>query len=263
MNVFVFDIETIPDVDSGRQLFGIDPQEMARLSDKEVARVMEYHRFQETGSQTDILRHHLQKVVAIAAVFRHGDTFKVWSLGDEHASEAELIQRFFDGIQRYTPTLVSWNGGGFDLPVLHYRAMLHKITAPRYWETHGEFRYNNYTNRYHERHLDLMDVLSNFQMRACAKLDEIATMLGFPGKMGMSGDKVWDTYLAGELDKIRQYCETDTLNTYLVFLRFELMRGHLNLAEYEQECELVRSTLAADNKAHLNEFLAAWPSTKG
>ena len=76
--------------------------------------------------------------------------------------------------------------------------------------------------------------------------------------MGMSGDKVWETYLAGETAKIRHYCETDTLNTYLVFLRFELLRGHLDIQQYEQECELVRTTLAAENKPHLNEFLTAW-----
>ena len=71
------------------------------------------------------MRHHLNRVVAIAVVLRAGERFRVWALGGAESSEAELVERFFDGIERYSPNLVSWNGGGFDLPVLHYRALLH------------------------------------------------------------------------------------------------------------------------------------------
>ncbi|MDX1516371.1 MAG: 3'-5' exonuclease, partial [Woeseiaceae bacterium] len=111
---------------------------------------------------------------------------------------------------------------------------------------------------YHWRHVDLMDVLAGFNARAYAKLDEIATLLGFPGKLGMSGDKVWDTYRNGGLRDIRNYCETDVLNTWLVFLRFEHMRGHLDDAGLKREFALVRSTLESLDQPHLTEFLAAW-----
>ena len=156
---------------------------------------------------------------------------------------------------------MSWNGNGFDLPVLHYRGLLHGVSAPRYWETGDEdssFRWNNYLNRYHHRHTDLMDVLSSYQARAGARLDEVATMLGLPGKMGMSGAQVWERFLKGDIAGIRDYCETDVLNTFLVYLRFELMRGRLTRDGYELECELVRETLAREERAHLQEFLAAW-----
>jgi predicted PolB exonuclease-like 3'-5' exonuclease len=172
-----------------------------------------------------------------------------------------LLRRFFDGIEKFSPTLVSWNGGGFDLPVLHYRALLHGIAAPRYWET-GEndssFKWNNYLSRYHSRHTDLMDVLAAYQPRANAPLDEVATLLGLPGKMGMSGALVWENYLRGDILGIRNYCEVDVLNTYLVYLRFELIRGHLNLAEYTEECQMLRQTLSSDDKPHLQAFLQAW-----
>ena len=118
---------------------------------------------------------------------------------------------------------------------------------------------SNYLSRYHERHTDLMDVLSGYQPRAVARLDEIATLLGFPGKMGMSGEKVWDNFLAGDIGGIRDYCETDVLNTYLVYQRFELIRGRLTPADYERECRLVREELGKTDKPHLREFLAAWP----
>ena len=189
--------------------------------------------------------------------------FRVWSLGDESSDEAELVQRFFDGIEKYSPDLVSWNGGGFDLPVLHYRALKHGIQAPRYWETGNsdrDFKWNNYLSRYHWRHIDLMDVLANFNNRAFAKLDEIALMLGFPGKLGMSGAKVWDKFREGKIAEIRNYCETDVLNTWLVYLRFEYMRGHLDDADLQREYTLVRETLQKMGSAHLDEFLAAWKS---
>ena len=210
----------------------------------------------------DFLPFHLHRVVAISVAFRSREGFRVWTLGDRDADEAEIISRFFDGIDKYTPELVSWNGGGFDLPVLHYRALRHGVKAPRYWEA-GEddrdFRYNNYLSRFHWRHLDLMDVLSGFQPRARARLEEIALMLGFPGKLGMSGDKVWQCWLDGGIDEIRNYCETDVLNTYLVYLRFQLMRGNLDPVGLDREYDLVRETLQAMGEPHLDEFLAAWP----
>ncbi len=254
MNVFVFDIETIPDVEGGRRLYNLEG-----LSDKEVANVMFHKRRQETGG--DFLRHHLHRVVTISVCLRNRDQFKVWSLGTAESDERELIERFFSGIDKYTPTIVSWNGRGFDLPVLHYRSLIHGVPAPRYWETGDEdkeFKWNNYLSRYHRRHTDLMDVISGYEGRAVAPLDEIATLLGFPGKMGMSGAKVWDAYLEGNLEGIRNYCETDVLNTYLVYLRFQLINGHLTPSEYESECMVVRASLKSENKTHLNEFLSAW-----
>lgn len=255
MNLLVFDIETVPDLAGGRRLFGLDG-----LSDKDVANVMFNRRRQETGG-SEFLRLHLQQVVAISVVLRHGEQLKVWSLGEPDAPEADLIRRFFDGLDRYTPTLVSWNGSGFDLPVLHYRALLHRISAPRYWETGEEdssFRWNNYISRYHFRHTDLMDLLAAYQQRAYVPLDEMATLLGFPGKMGMHGGQVWDAYLAGEIARIRDYCETDVLNTYLVYLRFQLFRGQLTEAGYRGECARLAEMLVTERRSHLSAFLEAW-----
>lgn len=256
MNILVFDIETIPDVESGRRLY-----ELEGLDDADVAKIMFHKRREETGD-SEFLRHHLHRVVAISAVLRSGDSLKVWSLGDESSGEAEIVRRFFDGIERYTPTLVSWNGGGFDLPVLHYRALLHGIPAPRYWDTGGDdrdFKWNNYLSRFHERHTDLMDVLAGYQPRATAALDDIAHMLGLPGKLGMHGSKVWDAYRAGRLTDIRAYCETDVINTYLIWLRFELLRGRLDEPGYREEAKRLREYLAQEGKPHFSAYLAAWP----
>ncbi len=254
MNVFVFDIETVPDVASGRRLLGLMNE-----SDAGVLAAMQSLTKESTGN--DFVKLHLQKIVAISAVFRQGDQVKVWSLGKEESSEADLIQRFFTGIEKYKPTLVSWNGTGFDLPVLHYRALFHGVAATGYWDT-GEhdnnFKYNNYLNRYHARHLDLMDVLAAYQPKATARLDDIAKMLGFPGKMGIDGSEVLSYFNRGELKTIRDYCETDVLNTYLVFLRFQLMRGHLSPAQYEDEIILTKTMLHDADETHLQAFLENW-----
>ncbi|MBU86171.1 MULTISPECIES: 3'-5' exonuclease [unclassified Alcanivorax] len=256
MNVLVFDIETIPDLDGGRRIYDLDG-----LSDKDTASALLNLRRQENG--TEFLRLHLHRIVAISVVLRSTQGIKVWSLGDEDSSEKELIERFYDGIDRFTPNLVSWNGGGFDLPVLHYRALKHGVQARRYWETGNEdssFKWNNYLSRYHQRHLDLMDQLALFNARANAPLDQIATLLGFPGKMGMSGGKVFDAFQEGNLKGIRDYCETDVLNTWLVYLRFQLMRGELDPTGYEQELTLLQDYLKAEGHPHFLGFLEAWTS---
>lgn len=254
MHCFSFDIETVPDVEFGRRMWNLD-----ELSDENVGRAMMFMRQQQTGSE--FLPLHQHRVVAISVALRTGDSFRVWSLGDENSDEEEIVRRFFDGIERYAPDLVSWNGSGFDLPVLHYRALKHGIQAPRYWEvgdSDREYKWNNYLGRFHWRHVDLMDVLAGYQHRGRASLDQMAVMLGFPGKLGMSGDKVWDCWLGGGIREIRNYCETDVLNTWLIYLRFEFMRGNLDAAGIEREYSLMRDALAAMGQPHLDEFLSAW-----
>lgn len=258
MNILVFDIETVPDIESGKRLY-----DLAGLSDEAAVELMCHQRRQETDGKSEFMRHYLHQVVAISVVLKTPEQLKVWSLGEARADEKEIIRRFFEGVERYSPTLVSWNGGGFDLPVLHYRALLHGVSAPRYWE-HGDedqgFRWNNYLSRFHHRHTDLMDVLAGYVPQCRAPLDPLARILGFPGKLGMDGDKVREAYYAGQIEAIRNYCETDALNTYLIYLRYELIRGRLTEDAWRAECARLREVLEAENKAHLREFLAAWPA---
>lgn len=253
--ILVFDIETIPDIAGLRKLYELD----AKVSDNDVAEMAFQMRRQKTG--TDFIQHHLQKVAAISCVLREGDNFKVWSLGGLEDDEGSIIQRFFDGIDKYTPQIVSWNGSGFDLPVLHYRGLINGVQCARYWdmgEDDKDFKWNNYISRYHSRHIDLMDLLAMYGGRANAPLDDLAKLIGFPGKLGMDGSKVWEAYQQGKLSEIRNYCETDVVNTYLVFARFQFMRGQFTKARYEKECELVRSSLSKSDEPHWAEYLAAW-----
>jgi predicted PolB exonuclease-like 3'-5' exonuclease len=253
--VLVFDIETVPDVVGLRRLRA----DWSGLDDNEVAERAFAERRERTGH--DFLPLHLHRVVAISCVLRSSAGFRVGSIGSLEDSEGALIQAFFGMIDRYTPQLVSWNGGGFDLPVLHYRGLLAGVTAPRYWDLGDDdrdFRYNNYIGRYHTRHLDLMDLLAMYQPRASAPLDELARLAGYAGKLGMDGAQVWDAYRAGALEQIRNYCETDVVNTYLLFNRFQKMRGVLNDEQHRAEEALARDTLARLPAPHWNAYLAAW-----
>ena len=250
--VLAFDIETIPDVAGMRKLYGLP----ADLPDAEVAEVGFQARRVKSGS--DFLPVHLHKVAVISCVLRGDEGLKVFSLEGE---EADVIRRFYEGVEKFVPQLVSWNGGGFDLPVLNYRALMHGVPAPMFWETGEEnrdFRYNNYVSRYHSRHLDLMDVLAMYQPRNNAPLDEVAQLAGLPGKIGVGGAKVWETWLAGETAKVRDYCEADTLNTYLLFVRYQLMRGVFTSEQYRAENSLVRSFLEKQKQPHWREFLQLW-----
>jgi len=251
----VFDIETIPDIAGLRRLHRLP----AGLADADVLAWATQQRRIATGGE--FLPLHLQRVVAIACALREGNAFRVWSLGEVSDPEPELIRRFYDGVDRYTPQLVSWNGGGFDLPVLNYRALIHGVTAAKFWDwgdDDRDFKFNSYLGRYHTRHLDLMDVLAMYQPRAFVGLDAMARLAGFPGKLGMDGAEVYAAYQAGRHDEIRRYCETDVMNTYLLYLRFQQLRGTLSAGQYAAEVSLAREKIAATGQAHWQEFIAAW-----
>lgn len=256
--VLVFDIETIPDVDGLRAL----RTEPGDATDEQV-----YARWlaeRKEDGKSDFAPLHLQQVLAISCVFRNAEGLRIHSFVDRDGqSEGKVIQTFFHAIEKHAPQLVSWNGSGFDLPVLHYRGLRHGVEASKYWdlgEDDREFKWNNYISRYHMRHLDLMDLLAMYSPKNNAPLDAMAKLCGFPGKLGMDGSQVYAQYLAGETEEVRRYCETDVMNTYLVYCRFQKMRGGLTEAEYEQEIGFVKETLGnlAPDEPHWNEYLRAW-----
>ena len=253
--ILVFDIETVPDVAGLRRAHALP----AGLDDDAVLDWAAQRRRQQTGG--DFLQLHFHRVVAVACALRDGNGLRIASVGNASDGEAELIRRFFDLVDKHTPQLVSWNGGGFDLPVLNHRALIHGITAAKFWDwgdDDREFKYNSYLGRYHTRHLDLMDVLAMYQPRAAAGLDAIARLCGFPGKLGMDGGAVHEAVRAGRLEDVRRYCETDVLNTWLVYLRFRLLRGELTGGEYAKEISLARERITAIGAPHWQEFIAAW-----
>ncbi len=103
-----------------------------------------------------------------------------------------------------------------------------------------------------------MDVLSAYQGRGRVSLEHASLLLGLPGKLGMGGEQVFEFWKAGRIAEIRAYCETDVLNTYLVWLRFQLVRGRLRSPEYAAETDRARAWLAERPEAHWRQYDAAW-----
>jgi predicted PolB exonuclease-like 3'-5' exonuclease len=256
LSTLVFDLETIPDVAAIRKVYGGD----AHLSDEEIVET-----FVKTHNKDrDFMPVHLHQVVAIGCVLRYQQLngqpmLRIGSLGTETSTEKELITAFYNLIDKYSPQLVSWNGNSFDIPVLQHRALIQSVQAHNFWDlVPTDRKWNNYVNRYHERHLDLMEVLGRFNQRA--PLDVMAKMCGFAGKLGVDGSQVWNYYKAGRIAEIRAYCETDVVNTHFLLNRFNYMRGHLNDAQLQSENDFVRdelNQLLIAGKTHWQEFLEA------
>ncbi|MBV8033074.1 MAG: 3'-5' exonuclease [Betaproteobacteria bacterium] len=255
--VLAFDIETIPDCAGLRKLYELP----ADLPDADVAELAFQKRRVQSGGTSDFLPPHLHRVVVISCVLRNDDGLRIFSIGEPESDEPAAIQRFFEGINKYVPQIVSWNGRNFDLPVLVSRGLVHSVTAQCFWQTGADgkdpFRFNNYINRFHDRHLDLMDVLSLYGMRG-SPLDELSRLAGFPGKLGVGGASVWDSYRRGEIAAIRDYCEADCANTYLLYLRFQQMRCAIAQDQYRRELDLLRKFVEKQDQGHWREFLARW-----
>lgn len=244
MNVLVFDIQTIADLDTARKMYRLDD-----LSDKDVANVM-LHK-QRQGKGNDDMPLHLQKIVALSVVLRSADTLSICTLGTEDDAEQTLLQQFYAMNERHLPKLVCWNGQSKVYPVLHYRTLLHSINASVYWQQ----EMNSSLTR---RHVDLQTMISGTQSNNETQLNDLVALLELPVGLGANQLDCLDEYLSGRLSRIRDRSEVDAVNAYLIYLRFELIRGHISHSVYEHECNVVRKTLQHEMKPHLNQFLAQW-----
>ena len=159
------------------------------------------------------------------------------------------------------PRLVSWNGNGFDIPVIRYRSMLHGIAAPEFYQTHDEWKWNNYQNRFHDMHVDLMDVLSGFGASPRVGLGRMCELLGIPTKAFLSGS-IYDHILGGEESIVEEYCKLDCLDTLLVFLNWLVHTGQLSAERFRGHVDGIRESVGqepAEGWAEIGEGLLGWP----
>ncbi|WP_298784176.1 3'-5' exonuclease [uncultured Campylobacter sp.] len=190
---------------------------------------------EKTGSEFLPVCFH--RVVSISAVMADGfgRFLRVSTLDGE--SERDKIAKFLAFIEDFNPRLVSFNGRGFDLPMIMARAMCYDLSAAAYFEMNdrdnNKSKWENYRSRYDGRfHLDLLDHISDFGAVRGLKLDHICASVGLPGKYDVHGDQVLQLYYAGEQVKIDEYCRSDVLNTYWLFLKYELLRGKITKDDY-------------------------------
>lgn len=257
----VFDCETILDVDLLKQ--GFRKEFLERNVDVGVCTDLELSQkameIQKEQSGTAFLPICYHQVVSIAAVFcdEYGNFNKVGNfkaVGDSKKErERSLIQAFLDYINKKQPKLVSYNGRGFDIPMLLLRAMQYRLSASAYFEENNpqfnKNKWENYRQRYCERfHLDLLEALGNYGAVRNLKLDVLANLVGFPGKYNTSGDMVLDMYYAGNLEQIDTYCQSDVLNTYGLYLNYEILKGNLSVQDYIMILEQWREKLPKDKE---------------
>ncbi|MFR8441668.1 MAG: 3'-5' exonuclease, partial [Campylobacter sp.] len=190
---------------------------------------------EKTGSEFLPVCFH--RVVSISAVMADGfgRFLRVSTLDGEN--ERDKIAKFLAFIEDFNPRLVSFNGRGFDLPMIMARAMCYDLSAAAYFETNdrdnNKSKWENYRSRYDGRfHLDLLDHISDFGAVRGLKLDHICASVGLPGKYDVHGDQVLQLYYGGEQAKIDEYCRSDVLNTYWLFLKYELLRGKITKDDY-------------------------------
>ena len=190
---------------------------------------------EKTGSEFLPVCFH--RVVSISAVMADGfgRFLRVSTLDGDN--ERDKIAKFLAFIEDFNPRLVSFNGRGFDLPMIMARAMCYDLSAAAYFETNdrdnNKSKWENYRSRYDGRfHLDLLDHISDFGAIRGLKLDHICAIVGLPGKYDVHGDQVLQLYYGGEQAKIDEYCRSDVLNTYWLFLKYELLRGKITKDDY-------------------------------
>src|SRR6202049_735116 len=233
-DIMVWDLETIPDIAGfarANNLVGKSPDEIRAAIGDEFPKLI-YH-----------------SIICIGALVatRTSNGWEVQAVGAPHVGqrpEKELIESFVNKIARLSPQLVSYNGCAFDLPVLRYRAMIHNVFAPG---MHNRAYYHRYT----EDNVDLCDVLSSFNFGAKVKLDELSRIMGLPGKPeGIDGSQVEAYFNAGRIQEIADYCKSDVINTYRLWLRHELFRGRLDHSQFESsERDVTRVVGSAADRA--------------
>lgn len=243
----IFDIETVPDTELLARDFLESDAKSSQLCEMAMAK-------QKEKSGSDFLPVAYHRIVSIASVItdEYGHFIKVGNFGkkdeigicgDINAIEKNLIEDFLKFFNRSQPKLVSFNGRGFDLPTIMLRAMRYNLCATAYYEqdnpTFNKSKWENYRQRFSERfHTDLLDSLGHFGLIRSLRLDSVCSTLGIPGKYDMNGSDVYKIYYDETINfdekmaKIDEYCQSDVLNTYWVYLKYELLKGELALEDY-------------------------------
>lgn len=263
-NLFVFDIETIPDTKTAKHLLDLQGDDVAQARQA----LVDYH-LKITDGRNSFLRQPFHQVVAISFLdaeivrdFSGQEFYKINDIrsgGDLGASEEEIVRGFFAYLKKKTPRLVSFNGKNFDLPVLKYRAMKYEIEAA--WLYKSGDKWNNYNQKYSlDWHCDLADAFSDFGASSRIKMNEVCACLNLPGKTGVDGSMVQEYFDQGRLQEIRDYCETDVINTFLLYLSYQHHTGSMTKEAFFKSRQSLVEFLEKNGaeRPYLLEFLKEW-----
>lgn len=253
--VFTFDIETIPNLEAGKNLLNLSSESDEVINDK----LIDYHvNISSTGNA--FFRQPFHKIACISYVesdfHSNSDTAfysiqHIKSAGEIDTCEKEIIEGFSHYCGKNMPQIVTFNGKIFDIPVLQYRAMFHNISMEWFFQV-DTYKKRGYANRYSDDNLDLIDFFGGYGRPV--KMQEVASVFGIPCKQEGSGSDVYQMYKDGKMNKIRNYCETDAVVTFMLFLIYEHHKGAMNEYGLKKSMEnLFNKLVSGDN--HLQEFV--------
>lgn len=255
--ILIFDIETIPDVETGKRLY----PNIASLDDLDAQSALIANRQAEAGH--DFMRLPLHKIACLSLLWVENQNFYLKSLALNEMDEQQILSTFLRAFIK-KPLLVSWNGAGFDLPVLLYRMAHHKMNATTL--VNAGINKLDYLNRYSERHIDLMDKFNFGAWGNKQKLDTVASLCGFAGKQDIDGSQVVPMVQKGQWQKLTTYCESDVLNTWLIYLRWQLLYGKITETDHQQLIEstyhFIEKQKNPDGQLRHQGFLDAWQINK-
>lgn len=173
------------------------------------------------------------------------ESYRMRKLGVIGTGEGEptILGDFSEFVGKNRPTLVTFNGRTFDLPVIALRALRCGVPLPWYYRERGlRYRYSE------EGHIDLCDVLADHGAARSSSLDALARLIGLPGKVGVDGSQIEGLYRSGQLETIRNYCLADVAQTALLFLRFRLLQGLLPKEQYTAAATALVEEIRCDSR---------------
>ncbi|MDM8546504.1 3'-5' exonuclease family protein [Candidatus Venteria ishoeyi] len=254
MNIVAFSIQTIPDTDIGRSLYG-NAADMALLNEKDVARVMWLKQDQDAGGKAKYMGLHLQKILHISMIVRSSEGCKLELFSSLERPEADVLNAFYQTLH-FNPMLVTWDGLTHEIPLLQYRSLYHRVASETYWKHYHPSQHQN--QMLGERHTVLKPVLSAYQPQATALREELAAILGIPLHPPLSAEQIWTFYLQQDYTALQQDCMLQTLQTYLIYLMFQQVRNELNKDELHTECDLLKNLLHQRKHEGIYQLLEHW-----
>ena len=255
----VFDVESVPDA----RLINMVRYSDKNYSDEEAVKVYKDYLLEQSGGVSDFIPATFQYPVSICIAKLKEDftLHDIVSLDEPKFRAKAMTQAFWYGIEELYDhaSFITFNGRGFDIPLLELMAYRYGISAKRHFKDKFAGRY-----RFGTKHIDLQDVLSNYgAIRMNGGLNLLAKIIGKPGKMDVSGDAVYDMYKQGKMQEINNYCIHDVLDTYFVFLRTRLVTKMITQAEEADIIKAARNFLEENVERFpaVTEYLNNWKDT--
>jgi predicted PolB exonuclease-like 3'-5' exonuclease len=275
--VWFFDLEWVPDSDAAKILLDLRDD----IPEADAFEALWQYCGATPERPRPFLKYLYSRIVSVAVLMRNVRydgpesrlEFNLRSLPKlpaekDECNEAEIICEFLEKLGKYRPQIVGFNSNESDMQVLIQRGIINHVSAPMFCERPLEkWDKNDYFARWdNEFHLDMLKLFTTSNKSMMPRLNDMARLCGFPGKLDVDGQQVADLWLSGRLNKIVEYNQIDALNTYLIWLRVVYFCGKINESQYENELAAFREFLvleaAKDNRAHIQDFLDKWPESR-